>query len=492
MIRFAAKRIIAAAAVALSLTALAASAGPWAEVGDAQLRSDIEILAAADIIDNITMQWPLPWAGILYRLDSPGALTGQPEYVRDAATRVRARGTDATRPHRYRASATVDATNTPNVVRGFDALGREKAQGQATLEYMGESTVVHLQLGAQTVDGRDHQVFVPDGSYIAQLIGHANIYAGYVTHWWGPGWMSAMSLSSNARPMPQIGIARADTAPFKTPWLSWLGPWQMEFFVGVMDDPRIAKNTIYDGFRVGISPLAHLEIGLAVTGMMCGSGHPCKPFNGLFNPINGASGPNIVNDEGNIDIRYSGAFDHWAYEVYAQAMNEDNYPFIHSVTSHLFSGSIWTPYRGGIARLTVEYADSMPTEDLWGGPIFHGSAYNNYQYTDGMRYRGRTLGFSLDSDSRLLSVQASYMDRKARAFTLTYHRADISNVLNLSTNVVTSSPVTINQIQARISLPLRLSEANMQIEIEGRLQDDQPRPNRGHLATIEVAITAGL
>ena len=101
-----------------------AVAGPWAEVGDAGLRSDIEVLSAAGVIDDITMQWPLPWGGILGRLDQPGALDGQPDYVRDAALRVRARSMAETETHELPASVTVDATNEPAVVRGFDALGR--------------------------------------------------------------------------------------------------------------------------------------------------------------------------------------------------------------------------------------------------------------------------------------------------------------------------------------------------------------------------------
>jgi hypothetical protein len=492
MVRFAAKRIIAAAAVAVSLTVGAASAGPWAEVGDAQLRSDIEILAAADVIDDITMQWPLPWAGILDRLDAPVALTGQPEYVRDAATRVRARGRAETRSGTSRFSMTVDGTNEPNVVRGFDAMGRQNVQGQVTAELMWPSTVVHLAVGAQTVNHRDHQVLVPDGSYLAQRIGDVVLYAGYMTHWWGPGWISAMSLSNNARPVPQVGIARAGTAPFESPWLSWLGPWQMEFFVGVLDGPRIAEHTIYDGFRFGFSPLPHLEIGLSRTDQMCGTGHPCDPIKGYFNLINQDGAANIVNDQGSIDIRYSRAFSGWAFEVYAQAMNEDTNPIVHSGTSHLVGGSTWMPFRGGIARLTVEYADSVATRDIWGGGVMHGVAYNNWQYADGMRYRDRTLGFSLDSDSRLLSIQASLSDRKSRSVTLTYHRAEISNPLNLSPNVVTSAPVTLNMVQARIGLPFELSGRMLRFDIEGRFQDDQPRPKRGWQAAVEAALTINL
>ena len=173
-------------------------------------------------------------------------------------------------------------------------------------------------------------------------------------------------------------------------------------------------------------------------------------------------------------------------------MNEDTNPLVHSATSHLVGASAWLPIRGGVERLTIEYADSLATRDLWGSGIFHGAAYNNYDYVDGMRYRGRTLGFSLDSDSRLLSVQASFIDTHARSFSLTYHRANVSDPLNTAGNAVTAAPVAINLVEGRIGLPLRLRERTIQFDIAGRLQDDQPRPDKGFQASIEAALTVNL
>jgi hypothetical protein len=469
-----------------------AMAGPWAQAGDATLRSDVEVLAAAGAIDDITMSWPLPWGGILNRLDDTGALEGMPDYVREAATQVRGRAMAETRSNELRTSMMFDAASTPSFVRGFDAMGRETVQGQLSTEYMWDTTTVHIAVGAQTVNKQDRQVFMPDGSYLAQEIGNAAIYAGYVTHWWGPGWISAMSLSNNARPVPQIGISRLSTAPFESSWLSWIGPWQLEFFAGVLDGPRLARNTIYNGVRFGFSPLPHLELGISRTDMMCGTGHRCSSIVDYFNLQNDAGHSNNVNDEATIDVRYSNTFGGIAYELYTQAMNEDTNPIVHSGTSHLFGGSTWMPLFGGIGRLTVEYADSLATRDIWGAGIMHGVAYNNGGYPDGMRYRDRTLGFSLDSDSRLLSIQANFTDRDARSFTLTYHRADVSDPLNTVGNVVTTAPVAINLLQGRISLPFELGGQGLRVDLEGRYQDDQPRPDKGSLATIEIALTAGL
>lgn len=470
----------------------AAAAGPWASVGDAPLRSDIELLASARVVDTVTTQLPLPWAGLLDRLEGAGALTDQPDYIRSAAERVRSRGEAETQTNSFHAELLLDAASSPAVVRGYDALGRDTLLAQASLEYVFKNTVVHLNAGARSTDKGDRQVLVPDGSYVAQRLGDTVLYAGYLSHWWGPGWMSALSLSSNARPFPQIGFTRLSTAPFESPWLSWIGPWQVEFFVGVLDGPRIARNTIYDGTRITISPLPGLEIAASRTDMMCGTGHPCKPLSAYFNPTNDSYRINQVNDEATLEVRYTGALHSWHYATYVQVMNEDTNFAIDSSTSHLYGGSLWHPVFGGIGRLTFEYADTTPSWNMFGGGAHHGIAYTSGQYPDGMHYRGKTLGASIDTDSRLISLQGAFTDSAGIDYTLTYHRVRLSDPLNPLGNVKTTAPVSYNVGQARISFPLMLSDRETHLDMEVRLQDDQPRPDKGFLVAIEAALRVNL
>ncbi|HJW42298.1 MAG TPA: capsule assembly Wzi family protein [Rhizomicrobium sp.] len=465
-----------------------ASASPWAEVGDAQLRSDIEILAAANVIDDITTHWPLPWASIVSRLREHD-LADEPDYVRAAAQRVLSVAQAQMRFDELQVGASLDGTNAPSVVRSFDGLGRETAQGQITAEYMTSTTAIRIAAGAELHAHTNRVAFMPDGSYVAQKLGSSVLYAGYVTHWWGPGWISALSLSNNARPMPQIGIERDETSAFRTPWLSWLGPWQAEFMVGLLDDSRVAANTIYSGMRVTFNPFPGLEIGLARTDEMCGTGHPCVPLKYYFEFANDPAHPNHTNDEGLIDLKYSKVWGGTPFEVYMQLMNEDSNPISHSVTSHLFGASIWLPMGGNPLRLTAEYTSSVPTLDIFSfGDVAHGDAYNNGGYIDGMRYRGRTLGFSLDSDSTLLSVQGAWRDADGWSYEVTYHHAAVSNPNNLLGNVVTTAPVLINMAEARVSFPWH----QFHVDLAGRLQDDQPRPSHGFKAAIETSIGVNL
>src|SRR5690606_15143364 len=63
-------------------------AGPWADAGDRQLRSDIELLAQHGLIRGPITTWPLPWKQINARLtlDNGRPL---PPHVASALARVR-------------------------------------------------------------------------------------------------------------------------------------------------------------------------------------------------------------------------------------------------------------------------------------------------------------------------------------------------------------------------------------------------------------------
>jgi hypothetical protein len=463
-----------------------ASASPWAEVGDSQLRSDIEVLASAGVIDNITTQWPIPWAGILYRLDRAGALDGQPDYVRAAAARVHDEGYAQAGTGRLHAAVTADATNDPSVVRGFDAMGRQYEQGAVSAEYMWPSTAARISVGGQSLDSRDHQTLMLDNSYIAQRVGDAVINAGYLTQWWGPGWISAMSLSNNARPFPQIGITRGDTAPFESPWLHWLGPWQGEIFVGDLDGPRMATNTLLVGTRASISPFSGFEFGLARMTMMCGSGHSCDPATDFFDVKNTDRYPDKVKNQANIDLRYTHRIFATSLAVYMQLMNSDGpNPFVHSSTSHLYGGSLWFNLGADTARLTLEYANSIASNDLFWGKNQYGVTYNSVNYPDGVQYRNRNLGFSLGDDSRLETVQFSVVTPRNITYTFTFDRALImSSFTPVGANIVTTKPVIINFGEARITVPFKA----VNVDLAVRAQSDRPRPNQGFEAGSELAI----
>jgi hypothetical protein len=212
-----------------------------------------------------------------------------------------------------------------------------------------------------------------------------------------------------------------------------------------------------------------------------------------LNIYNTPQNPGLDNGEGNIDIKYSGVMADHPFQIYMQLMNEDSNPIVYSGTSHLFGASVWIPVDTTDVRLTLEYTSSLATKNIFSfGEYRYGFAYNDYKYVDGMHYRGRSLGFSLDTDSQLLSVQAEYADPLGCDYSLTYHHAEVSAAQNTVSNVVTTAPVRFNMVEGRANLPLLVRGRTVQLDLAGRLQDDQPRPDKGFKASLEASLTVDL
>ncbi|HEY2010123.1 MAG TPA: capsule assembly Wzi family protein [Rhizomicrobium sp.] len=481
-----------------------ASASPWAEVGDNQLRSDIELLQSAGVIQDITTQWPLPWASLQGDLGGVD-LTLLPSPLRSAAERVLARADAATAPGAA-AWASLDATNKPNVVYGFDGMGRGEGQAQLSAEATSGAFSGRVSLGAFTnnfttttvpsVPGSTNGIFfgsntklMPDGSYGSVRLGDVRLYAGYLDQWWGPGNISALSLSNNARPMPQVGIERADTRASSWPVLRWLGPWQFDFFLGYLDGPRLVSNTYYNAGRFVIHPFNGFEIGVARYQEFCGDGHPCSPIKDYFHFSNNPNSIDNTNDEATWDVKYSHTLAGIPFQAYLQLMNEDYSWFNHSGTSHLFGLSAFLPAPENPIRLTAEFSDSIATLHPFSfGSYIYGFSYTNGQYLDGMRYRGRTLGFSLDDDSTLLTLQGSWSDSAGRFYELSFHHATIGTRNSTGANIVSPVPVLLNLGEARMSVPWH----GWKIDLAGRVQDNQPYPHKGFAAGGEIALRAPL
>lgn len=471
-----------------------ANASPWAEVGDNQLRSDIELLQSAGLIETITIQWPLPWHGLVAQLANAD-LAIQPLPVRDAAMRVLAQARAGT-AQGVSASAYVDATNLPSVVYGFDSMGRDEGQAQLSVEGTSGALSGRVSLGAITSNfGRNSWRLMPEGTYFSAAAAGVRVYAGYLDQWWGPGQITALQLSNNARPMPQVGIERSSTEASSWPVLNWLGPWQAEFMLGYLDGPRIQTDTYYSGVRLSVQPLQGLELAIARTEQFCGQGHDCVPLRDYFQFSNNPDSPNNTNDELAFDFKYSHTLWSVPFQVYMQLMNEDYSWFNHSGTSHLFGASAWLPMGdNNPVKLTAEFADSIATLHPFSfGDTIPGFTYNNASYPDGMRYRDRTLGFSLDNDSTLISLQGSWTDPGGRFYELSFHHANIGLSQSAGNNILTPVPVHLNMGEARVRLPVRLGHAKgVTLDLAGRLQDDQLRPHQGFAAAIEAGVRIGL
>lgn len=478
----------------LSLQAQAQTA-PWAGVGDRALRSDIEILASRGLIAGLVTTWPIP-AGQLKPLFDEALLQRQPDYVQAAAWRVVASLRGAHNGEELGGIAEARVSNAPALVRDFGSSARDQADLRVGADWQGENAALSLRLGAQTRFSGEQRVAALDGTTVSGTWDNVKFYGGWVDQWYGPGWDSSLILSSNARPFPKIGLMRENPEAFETPWLSWLGPWQVNFFVGLLDGPRIASNTAMASLRVTLAPVRGLEIALTRMTEFCGSGHPCNPFNAAFHFNNDNNSVNETNDEATIEIKGTINAASLMISPYMQLMNEDTGPFTHSGSSYLFGTSLAAPLGEGGAhwRLTSEYTDTVATTNAFDfGQVLHGVSYNNKGYQDGFRYRGRTLGFSLDSDSRLFSLNAQLTDASGWTYRAVYRQARISTpqlaaITSGAFNAVSSVPVKINLGELGLSIPQAWGVVDFALRGQDRLPT-APQGSSGEKLAAEMGLT---
>ncbi len=496
-----------ALALLLGATSLPAAAAPWLPVGDRVLRNDVEILAAHGLIDHLVMSWPIPKGQFEQLRDNPALeqqLAEKPEYVRRAAQRVLAY-LDAGEVTRV---ASLRVTNAPAVVRDFGTSARNEVDARLGVDYESGNFAASVRVGGMTdVDGTDDADFLPDDSYISYKgwLG-LRYYAGWVEQWYGPGAISSLMWSNNARPLPKIGFMRDNPKAFDTPLLHWLGPFQINGFLGYYDENRIDDNVMLGSLRFTINPLPGFEMSIMRSSQFCGdrngqevNGRTCNPFTAAFEVWNKDGDANETNDQANpVEMKYTHQFKNVAVSPYIQTMNEDTPPFVHSYSSHLFGLAFTGPWglAGGSWNLTAEFTDSIATYAMFGfNRRIHGLAYSNTGYLDGFRYRGRSQGFSLDSDSQLGSLALMLVDSKGWNYRLVYHYVSISTEQlqaqenrpenTAFRNVVSRIPRQWNELNAGLSMPL----GKLSLEMLVRVRDENPPADIGDQFEAELGMS---
>ena len=160
-------------------------------------------------------------------------------------------------------------------MRSFDDSPREDGELALRASWLTDHFAVNLQ-GSVVADPDDDQQFRADGSYLGVNVGNFMISAGFMERWWGPGWDGSLILSTNARPIPSLTLERNYTDPFKSKWLSWIGPWRASIALGEMEGSDVAvPNVKFLAARVNFKPRPWLEFGLTRTAQFCGGDRPC-------------------------------------------------------------------------------------------------------------------------------------------------------------------------------------------------------------------------
>ena len=466
--------------LALALVAGAAQASPWAEVGDRQFRQDIEMLKAARIIRGPINAWPLPWAqidnGIAF---NDGVVL--PPHLAAALVRVKAHSDMAQRRTTYEFKAA--GTSDPQPVRDFGGGAREN--GDVSVRASHDLGSLYVSYGVGYRNGQRGKDFHLEPSYAAVQIGNWALYGGYVEEWFGPGHDGALLFSNSARPFPKIGIKRLSPDPIGLPVLKWLGPIRLDVFAGVLTENRDFDDTGIIGIRIAFEPVHGLEIGLNRGLQLCGRARPCsaKTIGQALIGFGNFDNTGTVNEPGNqlagFDISLTRQIGNVTAQVYAEAEAEDEDNIIIEQFARLAGVALSGPLgkSGASWNLNVEATDTLGSK-LFGGTKYPGSLYNNFIYTDGFTYKRQSLGYSLDADTRTITVSGAVNDTKNRRWYASLRDIDLlaSNAQvqfaggGMFPNRVTRNRETIQIATAGVEWPSQFGD----IRVEGRLQNDGP------------------
>ena len=396
--------------ITLSLAASAALAGPVAPPGDIGLRHDIQVLADYGVITGTVTTWPMSWDSIA--TDLQAATDNKiilPVAVDQTMQRLLARAISETERGKPRMNSRISAAEEPTRIRSFTDTPREDGELSYGFSWAGEH--VSLDLNATgTYDPVDEQEARADGSRIALDMGNVTLAVSTLDRWWGPGWDGSLILSNNARPIPAITLGRNRTQAFKSKWLSWIGPWDLEVILGQMEKDRFVPNTRFFGMRFAFRPVNSLEIGISRSAQWCGDGRPCDfgTFSDLFlgKDNRGDAGTTPENEPGNqlagFDMRWSNMWFGQPSAFYAQAIGEDE------------AGGFPSRYLGQLGIETSGYfrnrwsyrwyAELAGTSCDFVKDDRFNCAYNHDIYATGYRYRSRVVGHGAENDSRIVST----------------------------------------------------------------------------------------
>jgi hypothetical protein len=408
-----------------------AAAGPWLEPGDVGLRHDIMLLVDEGVFDMPLNVWPMSWPQVLRGVEGAQSTTSLSAGAAAALERVRRRARAASRTgQRLEWRAAGGAR--PTTLRTFEDVPREVGEIEGSLEWLGERFAVRLAATA-VADPSDGKSMRPDGSYVGMTLGNWMLSAGYLDRWWGPGWEGSNILGNNARPFPAAAFDRKYTDPFETRWLSWLGPWSVNGFYGVLDGHREDVNhPHFLGLRVSFKPFDAVELGLVRTAQWCGEDRNCD-WDTFWNLITGQdnAGENVDPEEepGNQmagwDLRWASPFGSGPWALYWHDIGEDESDLKPIFRLRQAGLELWGDTTGGTSwRAHVEWSNTDPDcaeSKGSNGCAYRGGPYNIEAYS----YLGRSLGHAMFHGGEMYSAGLTVMMADGAEINGVVRRADL-------------------------------------------------------------------
>ena len=367
------------------------------------IRTDLNWLNQQGVIQISTSTWPMSGDEIQRALSEAKVSNNTQKKVIDSIQ-------NALKADNQMAKLGLFAeTDQKNVPQAFG--DHQKAQYAASLELNagGENWDAKLRVTGEKDPQIDNDQDVNvEGSYLAGKLFNQWVIAGQIPTYWGPGHDGSLIRGDASRPVYGFTAQRAEQKAFESKWLSWIGPWQYQAFMGRLDDYKAVPDTNLVGLRLTAQPLPYLELGASRTFQIDGEGQPgsgkayWNAFIGKDNECNaqGCSGEgNASNQLAGFDARLNlQQLANVPMSLYGQFIGEDEAGLLPSKKMYLAGADYSSSYKDMPFQVYAEWANTETNGDA------KGISYNHHIYKDGYNQHGFSLGHGIGGDGEMVSV----------------------------------------------------------------------------------------
>lgn len=229
---------------------------------------------------------------------------------------------------------------------------------------------------------------------------------GEIPQWWGPGHASSLIRSDAARPVTGFQLQRASAAPFETPWLSWLGPWNYQLSAGQLRQYHTPAEPKLFGARLTFMPVSALQIGLSRTLMWGGDDRP-HSFSSFRDAVIGRDNTSLASDDpgnqlGGIDFRLNLApLTNIPAAFYGQIIGEDESGLLPSHVMYMAGVEVMHSWDSRQVSWYLEGVDTRSSLNK------EGISYTHRNYKEGYYQQGFPLGAAVGGDSTQYTLGVS-------------------------------------------------------------------------------------
>jgi hypothetical protein len=254
----------------------------------------------------------------------------------------------------------------------------------------------HLGL-TLTADGQRGTVNA-DGSYVNVNFGNWVVGLGAEDRHWSYSPHTSLILSRNARPIPSIFLKKDTATEFSHPFLSWIGPWEGEVFLGVDGRAAGQDDVRFFGARLAFEPHPGLQFELLRTAQFTGG---LRAFGDVLLGDTNEGTTAEANQMAGFGVSYR--FNQ--SRVYLQAIGEDEAGGLPSCWFYMAGIEHQASLGGANTVVNLELVDTRvgPTGNSFCGP---NTAYNNgrHPYTSD----GVVMGAPIDSEGKSIHLRVRH------------------------------------------------------------------------------------